>query len=382
MKTNDEHKTQHSILSHLTESLYHSIPIALSTLFLLASVLIWVLHDVIEKKLLMGWYLGFCSLLILRGFQFLWYRRTKLETRLLKYHYYLFILTSCLTASFLGVLGSFMMPHDVIYQSFIIILVSGVIAGSVQSLAASFLANILYIYLALFPILAWEFIQIVERQEIYIGIFAGMLIFCVFSFFTARREYTTLVKHIDLEYNYKRLLRTTSKMKNLYKAQATHDVLTGLYNRSFLNQYLEIEIAFSKRRALSLAVIILDIDFFKKVNDTYGHTCGDEILKATAEKISQGIRKSDMACRYGGEEFLVILSDITQEGAKHVAEVLRKAIKTISIQKQSELVNGITASFGIAIFPQHGVTKEELIEAADNALYQAKKEGRDRIYSA
>lgn len=379
MKTTKEHKNSPSVLSQLTEALYHGIPIALGTLFLLSSLLVWILHNVIEIKLLMSWYIGFCIILGVRAVQFFWYRRTKMEVQLQKHHYYSFVITSSLTAAFLGVLGSFMMPDNIIYQSFIIILVSGVIAGAVQSLAASFLANILYIYLALLPILTWELIQIFEKKEIYIGIFCGMLIFCIFSFVTARREYATLVKHIELEYRYKKLAHTVSKMKDLYKEQATHDVLTGLYNRSFLNEYLEIEIAFSKRRMLSMAVIMIDIDFFKNFNDTYGHACGDEILQAVGKKISESIRKSDMVCRYGGEEFIVILSDITLDRAKHVAEILRERIKTVSIQIKAEHINSISASLGIAMFPKEGVSKEELIEAADKALYRAKAEGRDRV---
>lgn len=382
MKANDNNKTEASILCQLTEALYHSIPISLSTLFILASILIWILYDVIENEVLFIWYAGFCSILVIRWIQFVWYNRTKLEKKLEKHHYYSFVLTSSITALFLGVLGSFMMPANIVYQSFIVILVSGIIAGSVQTLAASFLANILYIYLAIFPLLAWGFIQIFEKKEIYIGIFSSIFVFCVFSFFAARRGYAILFKHVELQYRYKKLLNTVSKMKDLYKEQATHDVLTGLYNRSFLNEYLEIELAFSKRRALNVAIIMLDVDLFKRFNDTYGHACGDEILQAVGKIVTENTRKSDMVCRYGGEEFLIILADVTLEDANHVAEMLRKAIKTISIQRKSEQVIGITASFGVAIFPYHGTTKEEIIEAADKALYRAKESGRDKVCSA
>ncbi|HEV2524599.1 MAG TPA: GGDEF domain-containing protein, partial [Gammaproteobacteria bacterium] len=139
------------------------------------------------------------------------------------------------------------------------------------------------------------------------------------------------------------------------------------------------EITVSKRKSVNIAIIMLDIDFFKKINDTYGHESGDEVLKAVAEKITKNIRKSDVVCRYGGEEFLIVFPDTSQDEAKHVSEILREAIKTISLQSKLVLIENITASFGVSAFPENGLTKQELIASADKALYQAKKEGRDRV---
>lgn len=380
MKTKHKLTTQSFIQAQLTDALYRNLPSSLLALFCVASIIYWVLYDVIEEKKIFTWYVGLCSILILRGLLFLWYNRTNTEKNLQKYHYYLFVLGSTLTGLFLGVLGSFLMPSNIMYQAFIIILICGVIAGAAQSLSASFLAYIVYLYLTLFPLLIWEFIQILNTHPIYIGIFVGMIIFCIFSSITARREYLMVIRHIELEKNYKTLLQETSRLKNSYKQQATHDKLTTLYNRQFLDQYLTTQLEVAKRQSLHVAVIMLDIDFFKKINDTYGHEYGDEVLQELSKKLLERLRKSDAACRYGGEEFIVVLPDSSINAARHVAESLRNVIKTICIQKDNVFINNLSASFGIAIFPFHGLTGSKLIESADKAMYRAKAEGRDRVY--
>lgn len=160
--------------------------------------------------------------------------------------------------------------------------------------------------------------------------------------------------------------------------QASTDHLTGLANRRRFERQLEREVARTARHGRPFSLITLDIDHFKRVNDTYGHETGDEAIKSIARVLQQGTRGIDLASRIGGEEFAVILTETNLTGATEVAERLRLAVKTVEIPA----VGRIAASFGVAECPTHAETARELLARADAALYEAKREGRDRVVSA
>lgn len=155
---------------------------------------------------------------------------------------------------------------------------------------------------------------------------------------------------------------------------ATHDQLTGLYNRHYLSDALSKKVAHVKRHGEALSVIIVDVDHFKNVNDTFGHLMGDLILKAMAKVMQEGARKEDIAARFGGEEFIVILDNCTASDALVKAENLRSQIEAL----QPEGIT-VTASFGVAQLQQDTQRYEDLLKNADTALYIAKEEGRNRV---
>ncbi|MBS1169558.1 MAG: hypothetical protein H6R01_476 [Burkholderiaceae bacterium] len=159
------------------------------------------------------------------------------------------------------------------------------------------------------------------------------------------------------------------------------DNLTGLFNRRYLDEMIVRELARAKRKNLSLTLIMTDLDRFKTINDTYGHPAGDHVLQVFSELMIKHCRISDICCRYGGEEFLIICLDMTEETAIQRAEQLRIATETTSIQFENGASVNVTASFGIAAFPQHGNTPDALISAADKALYHAKNTGRNLVKS-
>jgi diguanylate cyclase (GGDEF)-like protein len=164
--------------------------------------------------------------------------------------------------------------------------------------------------------------------------------------------------------------------------QATTDALTGLHNRRHLEQHLPLELVRAQRRGDSFAVVMVDADHFKRLNDTYGHDGGDVVLKEVANTLKANIRAGDLAFRYGGEEFVVVLSNTGPAGARDRAEALRAAIGTLDVRHNGRPIGPITASFGVAIFPDHGRDGESLIRAADAALYAAKAAGRNRVMVA
>ena len=160
--------------------------------------------------------------------------------------------------------------------------------------------------------------------------------------------------------------------------QAVTDPLTGLYNRRYLWEFLRREWVRAKRKADTLAVIMIDLDHFKRINDDHGHDAGDFVLTAVAGLLRNRIRSSDIVCRYGGEEFALVLPEASLENVRLRAEDIRMAIKDLDLTHLGVPLGRITASLGIALFPDHVNDPDSLMRAADAALYEAKGAGRDR----
>jgi diguanylate cyclase (GGDEF)-like protein len=162
--------------------------------------------------------------------------------------------------------------------------------------------------------------------------------------------------------------------------QSIRDPLTGLFNRRHMEETIQREILRAARNQTKIGIIMADIDHFKKFNDTHGHKAGDELLAKLADFFKFEIRGSDIACRYGGEEFILILPGSSAEGTYKRAEYLREEVKNMKVHFHDQLLPPITLSIGIATYPDHGTELNELIQAADMALYEAKEQGRDRVY--
>jgi len=172
------------------------------------------------------------------------------------------------------------------------------------------------------------------------------------------------------------------KLRETLRGQAVRDSLTGLYNRRYMEQALEREILRAARNGRPVGVIMLDLDNFKLFNDTHGHEAGDTLLRVLGDFLVTHVRAEDIACRYGGEEFVVILPEAPLAMARSRAEELWKGVQGLSVNYRGELLRGVTVSAGVAAYPAHGTTMAALLRAADAALYAAKRGGRDRIQVA
>jgi diguanylate cyclase (GGDEF)-like protein len=157
------------------------------------------------------------------------------------------------------------------------------------------------------------------------------------------------------------------------------DPLTNLYNRRYLEEALEREGQLAVRRSTAVGIIMLDLDHFKDFNDTFGHDAGDMLLRELAALLTSRLRGSDIACRYGGEEFVLLLPDAPLEEVQRLAEELRHRAGGLSFVHEGKTLGMITFSSGVAVFPDHGPTMAAVLRAADAALYQAKQNGRDRV---
>jgi len=171
------------------------------------------------------------------------------------------------------------------------------------------------------------------------------------------------------------------KLQETLQHRSVRDPLTGLYNRRHLEESLLKEIRLAHRQNHRLGVLMVDLDHFKLVNDRHGHEAGDGVLRELGKVFSRQIRTGDTVCRFGGEEFTILLPDATPETALKRAEQIRIAAKEARVRLGDGTLDPITLSIGIAMYPEDGQTSEELLQAADLALYRAKKEGRDRVCS-
>jgi diguanylate cyclase (GGDEF)-like protein len=172
------------------------------------------------------------------------------------------------------------------------------------------------------------------------------------------------------------------KLREVLRTQSVRDPLTNLYNRRYMEESLDRELSRAVRKNSPLSLMLIDVDYFKRFNDTFGHEAGDMVLRSLGSLLQTQLRREDIICRYGGEEFIVILPDAALDSTRQRGEQLREATKELVTEFRGQALGKITLSIGVATFPQNGTTVEALVEAADAALYQAKKHGRDRVVLA
>ncbi len=156
------------------------------------------------------------------------------------------------------------------------------------------------------------------------------------------------------------------------------DGLTGVYNHRYFQNQIELELSRAQRYDLNFSIILIDLDKFKKINDTYGHISGDRILKRISKQISNTLRKTDTVARYGGDEFVVLLPETGKENAVSVANRIRGNIDKANEREEIK----INVSIGMASYPDNGVYSKDLVQKADSALYKAKEESRNRTCAA
>ncbi|MEZ0494941.1 diguanylate cyclase [Sphingomonas sp. IW22] len=170
------------------------------------------------------------------------------------------------------------------------------------------------------------------------------------------------------------------RLRESLRHQSLRDPLTGLHNRRYLEETIDLEFAKSRRHRTPVSVILADIDHFKHINDTHGHDTGDIVLRKVASTMGAHVRKGDVACRYGGEEFLILLPGLEHGEAVERAELLREQIRALSVRAGDADVGQITASFGVATFTGGDETPADIVRNADHLLYEAKAAGRDRVH--
>ncbi|MGA7683648.1 MAG: diguanylate cyclase [Terriglobales bacterium] len=169
------------------------------------------------------------------------------------------------------------------------------------------------------------------------------------------------------------------QLRETLREQSIRDPLTHLFNRRFLEESLSRELELASRKRQSVSVLFLDLDHFKKFNDSFGHAAGDLVLQSLADLFRTFFRSTDICCRYGGEEFAIVLPESSSEDAAARADALRSEVKRLRLRYKKQTLGQLTLSAGVAAFPRHGSSSEELLKIADQCLYQSKARGRDLV---
>ena len=169
------------------------------------------------------------------------------------------------------------------------------------------------------------------------------------------------------------------QLRDSLRELSIRDPLTRLFNRRFLQESMDRELQLASRKKQSIAILFLDLDHFKRFNDTFGHDAGDMVLQSLADLFRSFFRSTDICCRYGGEEFAIILPESTSKDAAIRADALRSEVKRLRLRYKKEPVGPLTISVGVAAFPEHGSTSDELLKMADECLYESKARGRDVV---
>jgi diguanylate cyclase (GGDEF)-like protein len=188
-----------------------------------------------------------------------------------------------------------------------------------------------------------------------------------------------------LHYEIAHRLHAEEKLRNtnLHLSELViRDPLTGLFNRRYLEESLEREVARAKRSGTPLGIMMIDIDHFKNVNDTFGHAAGDTVLEGISRCMQSMARTEDILCRYGGEEFVLVMTTASLDTIHERAERVREGVRRTNIAHDGRDIGQVMVSIGIAIHPEHGKTGSDAIQAADAALYRAKQSGRNRTILA
>ena len=185
----------------------------------------------------------------------------------------------------------------------------------------------------------------------------------------------TVAEHIALSI-------ASLKLRETLRHQAIRDPLTCLYNRRYMEETIERELHRAARNGAPLGIIMFDIDHFKELNDSFGHSAGDAFLRELGTFLMANVRQEDIACRYGGDEFILVLPECSIETTRERAEQVREGFKRLGVKYHGQGLRAVTLSLGVAVFSAHGLTAESLLRKADQALYRAKAEGRDRVVVA
>ncbi len=172
------------------------------------------------------------------------------------------------------------------------------------------------------------------------------------------------------------------RLRETLREQSSRDPLTGLFNRRYMEESLDRELRRAAREGYGLGILMADLDKFKELNDAFGHAAGDDALRRTGRFLAAAVRGEDIACRFGGEEFVVILPKASLNDTRSRAEALREGIKVHELGEATRLYPSVTMSVGVAAYPDHGTSAADLIVAADSAMYLAKAQGRDRVVVA
>lgn len=371
---------QEKVFVEKVKLLHENLLISTPANFLCATIIYTILHKGSQHTFILIWYVAVILITIFRlGLFYSYHKRPQSNMQL-----YAFIFGTFITALSWGIMGSLLMPQGyVVQQMIIVVIIAGITAGGIQTLEASFLASAICVIISVLPLSIWFILQ---NDFEYLILSISTIIYLFSLLAIAWRGYKLLGQTLILRYENVSLIENLSfsnnhlqKLRETLSEQVIRDPLTGLFNRRYLDEILPLELQRIISEKNVLCVAMMDLDYFKYFNDTNGHEAGDIVLKFTGALLRKEYRGNDIACRFGGEEFILILFGASLQDAFMRLQRTQQEINKAQLYFQGHALPKITISIGIAEAPTHGTTVEEIILAADEALYHAKSLGRDRI---
>jgi diguanylate cyclase (GGDEF)-like protein len=353
---------------------FSSITYSLKAILAISILLVITQWEVIDHRVLLLWLLAVFSVSAFRLWQ---QRRFKASTQRpedLHYWCHQVVLGALFSALQWAAAGIFLFaPESMPHQLFLTFVIAGMAAGAVTTLSAYFPAISIFLLVSTIP-LSWSFFRLDTGMG---DLMAGMLIFFAILVIQAAHRLNSIITDALAMQHDKSIAEATMRR------QALVDELTQLPNRRMLFTQLDQEISRSRRHGYFGALLFLDLDNFKNVNDSLGHALGDRLLTQVAARITLRLRKEDMAVRLGGDEFVLLLSEIGRQSSTALHNAQRIATEIQGLFKDPFQVNGhtlhVTASIGIVLFPLDESGPGDLLQRADVAMYRAKEEGRDRF---
>jgi len=364
-----------TIQQSLLEQLFAANKTTLVSSALLATILAFVLRNSIPSYLVITWLF---LVLLINFVRFMITQHHKnnpsSDIKIINKRLLQFRIGVIVSGLFWGMSGVLIYPHnDLQHQMFVIFVLTGLAAGGIVSYSVDLVSAVSYTIMILTPILIRLFL---DESELSYSMGISGILFLVFMLVSIRNINRNFLENITLRHE---AVEREEKIKQL----AFYDPLTNLPNRRLLIERLVHALSKSDRSGKRGALLFLDLDHFKMLNDTLGHDMGDLLLKKVGERLLRCVRESDTVARLGGDEFIVMLedlSDVPEEAAKQVQKVADLIIETLNIPYMlNTLEHNSTPSIGVAIFGDHGNSHEELLKHADIAMYQAKKAGRNAV---
>ena len=370
----DKTRRNQDITSDLLRIIYSSMTVTLITVFINSAILSYIQWDVIVHSTILIWFCAINFLSLIRIGLYKKFKTLYSEKEIPAYWHSITLATSITSGALWGSVAIWLFPeNNIAHQVFPAFVLAGMCAGAVTTLSAKMSSSIAFITLAMVPLIV-RFL--LEETDIAYAMAIMSILFTVTIIVTSRNMNRTIQESL-----LRRQQRTLAEDAVHY--HANYDMLTDLPNRRLLSERLNQEIKRSIRHKHFGAVLFLDIDHFKTINDSLGHAVGDNLLKQLAQRIKNRIRGEDIIARLGGDEFIILISeagdnvnDATDNAVSFADEILRLFNKPFIINDHEIHV---TISIGITVFPLTETTPEKLLQKADLALYEAKETGRNTV---
>lgn len=363
-----------AIVAELVAIFYGALPLALVTSVIISTILVVTQWPVLDHGLLSGWLASSYLVTVLRFAGYWRYRGSSCDEKTLPLKASMAFWGAVSSGLIWGSAGFLLFPPDnITHQVVLSFCLAGVAAGGVTTLSAQLPAALSFLMLSLLP-LETHFLLAPHAFKLEMGLLVALFLALLLA--TSYRLNRTITETLSERYERR-------KAEKAAFHQAQYDELTGLPNRRLFRERLEQELARALRHGHQGALLFLDLDHFKRVNDSLGHQIGDRLLTSVAHRILRRLRKEDLAARLGGDEFVILLPEIEEKGDNALSSIQAYAADLQRILNQPHFVEGndlnVSASIGVAMFPCDGLRTDDILRHADVAMYGAKDAGRNSI---